>query len=83
MTTTAASSLLATFENGVFVPVQPVNLPEHSTVELTLKMVPHTEASETPPGTREAFDAFLRHCRESPLNSGTAWSGRDELYVHI
>jgi predicted DNA-binding antitoxin AbrB/MazE fold protein len=76
MTTT----LIATYSNGVFKPETPLDLPENAKVELTLKEPPAKERSKPKPGTPEAWEAYMRRCRESPLHSGVGWQGRDELY---
>ncbi len=76
MTTT----LIATYANGVFKPDTPVDLPENAKVELTLNPATETAPVKPAPGSPEAWEAYIRHCREAPLHSGVGWQGRDELY---
>jgi hypothetical protein len=69
------------YANGVFTPQTPVDLPENSTLEAILQpAVSGMEEKQPPVGSREAMEAFIRRCRESPLHSGVVWNGRDELY---
>lgn len=69
------ATVLATFSKGVFRPDSPVDLPEDVKVELTISV-----AASPRIGSVEAVEAFIRHCRESPLHTGVGWNGRDELY---
>ena len=48
----AMSTVSAIYENGVFRPTEDVNLPEHSSVELEVRM----RAEECPTGTKPAPD---------------------------
>ncbi|HVS35303.1 MAG TPA: antitoxin family protein [Gemmataceae bacterium] len=47
-------TITATYEDGVLKPAQPLNLPAHSQVRLTVELLPAS------PLTVEELDAFLR-----------------------
>jgi predicted DNA-binding antitoxin AbrB/MazE fold protein len=47
-------TITATFEDGVLKPNQPLNLPAHAEVRVTIELLP------TPPLTVGALNAFLR-----------------------
>jgi predicted DNA-binding antitoxin AbrB/MazE fold protein len=76
MTTT----LIATYSDGVFKPETPVDLPENAKVELTLNATVKSLPGKAPVGSRSAMEAFVRHCRESPIRSGKPRPTREELY---
>ncbi|MDZ4689128.1 MAG: hypothetical protein SH850_28975 [Planctomycetaceae bacterium] len=72
--------VVVTYANGVFTPKTPVDLPENSTLDGYFKPTSADDANRPPVGSREAMEAFIRRCRESPLHSGAVWNGGDELY---
>ncbi len=69
----------ARFSNGVFLPLQPVDLPENAEVKLTAEMIPVAEEQAVEPGSPEAFRRYIEHCKASTLKLG-GWNGREELY---
>lgn len=48
-------SIDAVFENGVFRPIAPVNLPDHSRVELDVRMSTSPGASPSAQGLQSAY----------------------------
>jgi predicted DNA-binding antitoxin AbrB/MazE fold protein len=43
-----ASTVHAIYENGIFRPVEPVDLPDHTAVELQLRVLREEEPGQTP-----------------------------------
>lgn len=69
----------ARFSNGVFLPLQPVDLPENAEVKLTAEMIPVADEQGVQPGSPEALRRYIEHCKASKLKLG-GWNGREELY---
>ena len=58
------ATVTAIYENGVFRPLGPVDLPEHSRVEFEPKVQPASpEAAETPQGPGRVHDVLSRRYR--------------------
>lgn len=74
---------VATYVDGIFRPAGPIDLPNNTEVELMMKSSDASQSQQPPIGSREAVEAFLRHCRENPLHTDVGWNGRDELYDRI
>jgi predicted DNA-binding antitoxin AbrB/MazE fold protein len=79
MPAVAGTRVVATFANGVFTPLDAIDLPENAKVELTVTTVSGAESAPAP-GSPQAIDAFIKFCKERPLRTGAVWNGRDELY---
>lgn len=66
-------TITATFEDGVLKPTQPLNLPEHAEVRLTVEQIEHELTQEE---RLAAFDALMRIAKPHPGRHLT----RDELH---
>jgi predicted DNA-binding antitoxin AbrB/MazE fold protein len=51
----AMKTIHAIYENGVFRPVEPVDLPDHTAVEVQLRVLTQVPADQTPQGMSEGL----------------------------
>jgi len=70
-----SQTVLATFDNGVFVPDAPLPLPVHARVRLTIEQV-----AAKADGDDAAEDELEQLWKEATVNSGGVRPTRDELH---
>ncbi len=71
-------TITATFEDGVLKPAQPLDLPEHAQVRLTIETL-HSEIQKQWDATKEERLAALEELWKTPVCSTEPHMTRDQL----